>query len=75
MHIVQDIDGTNIARAFANADTCELTIIAASGFTQTANPIYFPAESLSITKLEGIAALRDLCERLIEAHMEAAQRG
>jgi hypothetical protein len=72
MHVVKDLDGTNIARAQADADTCLLTIVAPGGFS---NQTYYPPESLSITTLEGVSALRQLCEELIEAHMEAAQAG
>ena len=72
MHVVEDLDGVTIARGQATADICSLTLQAASGFSEGT---YFPAESLGITTLAGIAALRDLCERLIEAHMEAAQAG
>lgn len=72
MHVIEDLDGVTVARGQATADLCHITLMAASGFSEGT---YFPAESLAITSLAGVAALRDLCERLIEAHMEAAQAG
>lgn len=70
MHIVEDIDGVTVCRALATPDSCELTLLAASGFNETG---FFPAESLRISSLSGVAAIRDICERLIEAHLALSQ--
>lgn len=74
MHTVEDIDGINVARGVGNADSCSLTLMAPGGFSGEGQ-IYYPPESLTINTLAGVAALRDLCERLIEAHNEASQAG
>jgi len=75
MHTVQDIDGTNSARAVAGEGLIKLTILAASGFTNGDAPAYFPAESISLDSLEGIAALHQLCGELLDAYAEANQSG
>jgi len=72
MHTVEDLDGVTVARGQADPDTCTLTLLAASGFSEQT---YYPAESLTIGTLAGVVALRDLCERLVEAHQEAAAAG
>jgi hypothetical protein len=72
MHAVEDLDGTNIARARADADTCQITILAASGFS---GDKYYPAESITVSGVQAIADLHNLCGRLLEANAEAAQAG
>ena len=67
MHVVEDLNGTTIARAVATTDSCRLVLQAASGFTETG---YYPAESITIDDIAGVGALRDLCDRLIEAYAE-----
>lgn len=71
MHTVQDIDGTTLARGLVTADQIQLTLCAPSGFTDT--KAYFPAESLTFDTIEGIAALRQLCDEMIDAHGELTQ--
>lgn len=68
MHIVEDLDGTTCARGVVSADSCRLVLQAASGFT--AAGAYYPAESIAIEAIAGIVALRDFCDRMIEAHNE-----
>lgn len=46
MHIVEDLDGTTIARAYAEDETVSLTLLAASGFSDGK---YYPAESVTLT--------------------------
>lgn len=70
MHVVQDIDGIAVARGVANEDSIGITLVAASGFASTG---FYPAESIKIEGLTAIANLRQLCEELIEAHMQATQ--
>ena len=70
MHVIEDLDGTNVARGQADADTCQITIMAPASLGDDG---YVPAASLTISGLSAIADLHDLCDRLIEAHAEANQ--
>lgn len=70
MHAIEDIDGVTVARALASEDSISLQLMAPSGFSESH---FYPAESLAITSLEGVAALHNLCERLMEAYAEANQ--
>ena len=72
MHTVEDIDGTNIARGLADADTCQITLLAAGGFS---NGNYYPAESITVSGVQAIADLHNMLGRLLEANAEAAQAG
>lgn len=69
MHVVQDIDGTNLARGIAGEGLIKLTLMAASGFSDPGST-YFPAESITIDSFEGVAALHKLCEELMDAYAE-----
>lgn len=73
MHVLQDIDGVTVARGQATSDGVTLQLCAPSGFSEA--QVYYPAESLTINTLAGLSALRQLCEELIEAHLELSQRG
>lgn len=70
MHTLQDLDGVTAVRGTATADGCTMTIFAGSGFI---NDHYFPAESVTLSSLSAIAALREVCEQLIETHLELTQ--
>lgn len=70
MRALEDLDGVTAVRGVATADGCILVLFAASGFSGDA---YFPAESITLTSLSAIAALREMCENLIEAHLELSQ--
>lgn len=68
MHLVQDLDGTNTARAVVGTGgEAKLILSAASGFSENG---YYPAESLTVDGIEGIIALHALCEAVIDAHNE-----
>jgi len=73
MHVVQDIDGVTVARGQATSDGITLQLVAPSGFSDGQG--YYPAESLTLNTLAGLSALRQLCEELIEAHLELSQSG
>lgn len=74
MHVVEDIDGIISARARASAeDECFLTLLSSSGFGGPGGNFY-PAESFTVSGIDAIAALHNLCERLMEAHAELNQR-
>lgn len=67
MHIVQDLDGANILRGVAEAgkpESCYITILCASGFT-TPGGQYFPAESITVSGLDGLIELRTALDDLI----------
>jgi hypothetical protein len=65
MHVVEDIDGVSTARGYADADgTCSLALCAPSGFV---DGVFYPAESFTIDTREGIAALTELCQRILDA--------
>lgn len=70
MHTVTDIDGIVVARAVVSSDSASLSLHAPSGFTTQADgrATYYPAESLSFTSIEGVRALRDLCQEMLEQH-------
>ena len=70
MHVLQDIDGVVMARGTATKAGVTLVLAAPSGFHSTG---YFPAESLTLVEVTAVAALRQLCEELLEAHAELAQ--
>ena len=72
MHAIRDIDGVTLARGKADAESISLVLAAPSGFSEGK---YYPAESLTFTSLEALAALRQICDDLIEEHMELGQRG
>lgn len=61
-----------MARGIAGEDLIKLTIVAASGFSDPGST-YFPAESITIDSLEGIAALHQLCGELLDSHAEQNQ--
>lgn len=68
MHLVQDLDGINSARAAVGPDgEVSLSLMAASGFSEKG---YFPAESISVNSIEGVIALHALCEAVIDAYNE-----
>jgi len=68
MHLVQELDGTNAARAAVGSEgEVSLTLMAASGFSEKG---YYPAESLTIEGIEGIIALHALAEAMIDAYNE-----
>lgn len=72
MHVVEDIDGVTVARGLATADKCQLTLMASSGFSEGC---YFPPESIAVLSVEGIAALHNLCGRLLDDYAEQSQAG
>jgi hypothetical protein len=62
MHIVQDLDGLNIARVMVDLDpagaaepTAKLVLTSPSGFGTQGG--FFPAESFTLESVGGIAAL------------------
>jgi hypothetical protein len=65
MHIVQDIDGIVVARGQAGIEGITLQLVAPSGFS-TPGQTYYPAESLTISSIEGVKNLRQLCDDLLE---------
>jgi hypothetical protein len=69
MHLVEDIDGTAVARAQAAPDEIFLQLMSPAGFA-TESGSHYPAESFTLASYEGIAALYDLCGRLLEAWKE-----
>lgn len=72
MHVIEDLDGINVARGQADADTCQITIMAPAS---SGDGGHIPAASLTISGLSAVADLHDLCGRLLEAHAEANQAG
>lgn len=72
MHVVQDIDGVTVARGQATSEGLTLQLCSPSGFSEVGQT-YYPAESLTFNSLAGVSALRQLCEDLIEAHLELGQ--
>ena len=71
MHEVRDLDGVNIARILADESEVSITISAASGFATSGQ--YYPAESIRISSITGVAELRAACEAALEAHLAATQ--
>lgn len=68
MHTVQDLDGVNMIRAYADTDTISLTLCAPAGFTEAQIP--YPAESFTLDTIDGIRELAALCTALIAAYEE-----
>lgn len=66
MNLLIDIDGIISARAVADPNGAVITLNSPSGFTSEKS--YYPAECISITSVEGVLALRDVCNAAIEAH-------
>ena len=70
MHEVRDLDGVNLIRVLADKDEISITIMAPSGFASTG---FYPAESIRISSITGVAELRAACEAALEAHLAATQ--
>lgn len=69
MHAVEDLDGINVIRLFTDGKAITLTITAPSGFTENH---YYPAESFTLSGLEGIAKLHQLLGDLLDEHATLA---
>ncbi len=76
MHTVEDVDGVIVARSQVyppseegKTGTTALTLTAASGFV---DGHYYPPESLTIERIEGIVNLRNICQQIIDeaGHVE-----
>ncbi len=66
MHVVEDLDGTNLARALVGPRIIELTLQCPK---YVADGVVHPAESFTIASREGIATLAAICEQmLVEYH-------
>lgn len=74
MHTLTDLDGVNTARGRVNAESVALTISAPSGFSEGAQS-YYPAESITLTSIEAVRELGDVCAAMVARHEELLSQG
>lgn len=76
MHIVQDLDGLNIARARVayenNGVTATMNLVAPAGFAEGK---FYPAESFCLDTEEGIRALHTVLSAMVAELDELAAAG
>lgn len=72
MHVLEDLDGVNVARGLVAPSVVALTLMSPK---YTVDGAGFAAESFAITSLDGLRSLHDLLGRMISAAEELSEEG